>query len=167
MIGTAAFAVRSRLRTFTRIDSSQSSGVVSEKSPRVGAIALFISTSSRPYASTVDAKRRSMSASIPMSHCTGIAVPPAARIASTVAWIVPGSPAGSSSTVRAAQTTDAPAAASPIASPFPIPRDAPVTITTCPLRSSSPGVPDFSSLLIGGSSRAQGTLRCSRETGAP
>ena len=97
---------------------------------RVGAMALLIKTSIRPYVSAAAATTRSMSSGTPMSQRTASARPPAASIAATVSWIVPGRPPGSSTTVRAAQTTVAPRPASPIASPLPMPRDAPVTMTT-------------------------------------
>jgi hypothetical protein len=65
-----------------------------------------------------------------MSHFTAIARRPVARHASAVAATVPGSPVKDASWLRAAQTTSAPASASPTASARPMPRDAPVTIAT-------------------------------------
>ena len=76
-----------------------------------------------------------MSSGTPMSQRTASARPPAASIAAAVAWIVPGRAPGSSTVVRAAQTTAAPRAAKPIARPLPMPRDAPVTMTTRSLSS--------------------------------
>ena len=68
-------------------------------------------------------RARSMSSATPMSQRTASAVPPAASMRATVSWIVPGSPSGCVSTVRAAQTTVAPVAASPSARPLPMPRE--------------------------------------------
>jgi len=95
----------------TRIESSQSSIVEASSGARVGVIALLTSPSSRPNWATVPATSCSMSRSSPMSQRMATALPPAARIASTVAWIVPGNSPFDPSIVRAAQTTDAPCAA--------------------------------------------------------
>src|SRR2546430_1977363 len=79
-----------------------------------------------------------MSSDTPMSQRTASARPPDASIAATVSWIVPGKPPGSSTTVRAAPTIVAPRAARPIAIPLPMPRDAPVTMTTRSVSSTPP-----------------------------
>ena len=87
----------------------------------------------RPNRSAVVAISASMSSATPMSHRTasaGAAARPRSRPPSRGSC--PGSPSGDGSTVRAAHTTVAPSAASPRASPLPMPRDAPVTIATCP-----------------------------------
>src|SRR5581483_5308323 len=132
MCGTTSFASRNRLRTLVLIESSHISTVVSSNAPRVGAIALFTSTSTRPYSRIAASTNPSRSRSTPTSHRTGSARPPDAVIAAAVAATLPGSPSGCSSNVRAAHTTDAPRSASPTASALPIPRDAPVTIATLP-----------------------------------
>ena len=77
MWGTTARHATYRLRTFTRIDSSHSSAVDAANVARVGAIALFTSTSMRPNRSAVVPISDSMSSATPMSHRTASAVPPA------------------------------------------------------------------------------------------
>ncbi len=111
MWGSTSFVSRNRLRTFTRIDSSHISTVESSKVAWVGAIALFMSESTRPYSSMVRSTSASRSCSIPMSQRTAMARPPAPLISSTVASMVPGRSLGVPRAERAAQTTAAPASA--------------------------------------------------------
>src|SRR5262245_24297450 len=90
--------------------------------------ALFTSTSIRPWRSSTPATSASIDAVSVTSSDTASACPPAPWIAATVAAAL---------SARAAATTRAPRDASIVATPRPIPRDAPVTIAILPDRSST------------------------------
>src|SRR5690606_22005904 len=85
--------------------------------------------------STVAATRRSQSSSALTSARTATAVPPVARISSTVAWIEPGHSSDPDS-LRPETTTAAPSAASCSATALPMPLAAPVTMATRPASGS-------------------------------
>ena len=111
--GSTACAVTNRLRTFTCIDSSHWSSVLSTNGARVDAIALLTRTSTPPNSAIAASTSARRSSALPMSHRTGNARPPASRIASAVACAVPGRPVCEVVPLRAAQTTAAPASARP------------------------------------------------------
>ena len=95
--------------------------------------ALLTSTSMRPYVSRVFATSVSQSAGSEMFTATGVASPSAARISATVVSSEPANWWSPSLSVRAAQTTLPPSAANSFAISAPMPRLAPVTMTTLSL----------------------------------
>src|SRR5450759_3175329 len=121
-----AWLVKKRPLRLTAIIASQSSSRTSNASWFAPSPALLTRMSIRPWAATAESTAARMPGTSVTSSCSASTRPPSGAVQET-----------STSGSRTPTRTSAPLAASALATSRPIPRPAPVTRATCPVRSKS------------------------------